>query len=190
MTSPAVLPLRDRKTDWFFVVIFSTFAFTSFAADSTNALLSPSPTSGWFMSRAVYELYALGNDPLLIANPAWMRAMCFVSTFVFGPFYLALVHAFVTGNNRIRTLALVYVGMIVESLLVILYVEFAGEGALFAQMCEGGVKSASALAAHGLNADLTVQNVGKFLAYNLPYKIVPILLAVRMRSENPFSRTF
>lgn len=190
MSEPLVLPLRDRKTDWFFVVIFSCFAFTSFAADSVNALLSPSPTSGWVMSRAVYNLYALGNDPLLIANPGWLRAMCFVSAFGFGPFYLFLVHAFVKGNNAIRPFAIFYAGMIVESLLVILYVEFVGEGALFAQMCADGVKSAGDLAANGLNADLTVQNVGKFLAYNLPYKIAPLLLAIRMRRENPFCRTF
>lgn len=190
MTETRTLPLRERKTDWFFVVVFSCFAFTSFAADSVNALLSPSPTSGWGMARAVYDLYAVGNDPLLIANPSWMRAMCFVSAFVFGPFYVALVHAFVTGNDRIRPFAIFYAGMIVESLLVILYVEFAGEGALFAQICANGVKTADELRAHGLNADLTVQNVGKFLAYNLPYKIAPLLLAIRMRRERPFSYRF
>lgn len=190
MSNVSVLPLRERKGDWFFIVFFSFFVFSSFAADLVNGVMSPSPDSGYFWARAVYDLYAVNNDPLLIANPAWMRAMCFLSAFVFGPFYIVLVYSFVKGKNWVRPFALVYAGMIIESMIVILYVEFTGEAHLFAQMCQGGVKTAEELAKTGLNQDLRVQDAVKFLAYNLPYKIVPLLLAVRMRSENPFNRKF
>ena len=37
---------------------------------------------------------------------------------------------------------------------------------------------------------LRVQNVPKFLAFNLPYVIVPMLLLARMRKEKPFTRQF
>lgn len=190
MSDVNVLPLRERRGDWLFIAFFSCFVFTSFAADLVNGVMRPSPDSGYLMARAVYDLYAVGNDPLLIANPSWMRAMCFVSAFVFGPFYIVLVYSFVKGKNWIRPFALFYAGMIVESMIVILYAEFAGDAALFSQVCQGGVKAADELARAGLNRDLTVQNTLKFLAYNLPYKVVPFMLAVRMRKENPFSRKF
>lgn len=185
--SDQIIPLRERKLDLFFIVVFATFAFTSFFADSVNAVASPDAGSSWFWTRAAYNFYAVGNDPLLIANPVWLRTMCALSAFVFGPFYLLLVYAFVRGKNWVRPFTFLYAGMIVESMIVILAVEFTGESALFSQVC-AAVKPAAQLAAQGLNADLSVQNIPKFLAYNLPYKIVPILLVVRMWRERPFSR--
>jgi hypothetical protein len=190
MSDVTVLPLRERKGDWLFIAVFSCFVFTSLAADLVNGLMRPSPDSWYVMARAVYDLYAVGNDPLLIANPSWMRAMCILSAFVFGPFYVVLVYSFVKGKNWIRPFALFYAGMIVESMIVILYAEFAGDAALFGQMCQGGVKAADELARAGLNQDLSVQNALKFMAFNLPYKVMPLLLAIRMRKENPFSRKF
>lgn len=183
-----IIPLRERKLDWFFIIVFSLFTFTSFAADAVNAVSRPSPGSDYFWARAVYELYAVGNDPLLIANPMYLRAMTFLSAFVFGPFYIVLVYAFVRGRNWIRPFALVYAGMIIESMIVLLAAEFAGDAALFSQVCAGGVKSAEELARAGLNQDLSVQDPLKFLLFNLPYKIAPMLLAVRMWKDNPFGR--
>jgi hypothetical protein len=37
---------------------------------------------------------------------------------------------------------------------------------------------------------LRTQNPAKFLAFNLPYLIVPLLLLVRMRKPQPFARRF
>ena len=34
------------------------------------------------------------------------------------------------------------------------------------------------------------QNPAKFLAFNLPYVLVPLLLLIRMRKPLPFTRTF
>jgi hypothetical protein len=138
----------------------------------------------------VYRAYALGNDPLLIANPTFLRVMTAISAFLFGPFYVVLVVAFVTGKNWIRPFALLYAGMIIESMIVLLVVEFAGDLALFQMMGAGGVKSAAELAQKGLTPSLAVLRPGKFLLYNLPYKLIPLLLAVRMWRPNPFSRGF
>ncbi len=183
------LSLRERKGDWFFILFFSCFVFTSFASDLVNAVSKPAADSGYFWARAVYDLYAVNNDPLLIANPIYMRVMTFLSAFVFGPFYVLLVYSFIRGKNWIRPFALFYAGMIVESMVVIIVAEFVGDAALFSQICQG-VKPIEELAKAGLNQDLTVQNPVKFMAFNLPYKIIPLLLAVRMRKENPFSRKF
>ena len=188
MSQVTTLPLSERKLDWFLIIAFSIFTFTSFAADAVNGVSRPSPDSSYFWARAVYDMYALGNDPLLIANPIYLRVMCFLSAFVFGPFYMVLVYAFVKGKNWIRPFALVYAGMIIESMIVLLVAEFAGDAALFNTMCQGGVKPAGELAAMGLNADLSVQAPVTFLLYNLPYKLVPLLLAVRMWKDNPFGR--
>jgi hypothetical protein len=184
------LPLSQRGYDWIFIIVFSAFVFTSFAADLVNAVMRPDPHSGYFWARAVYNLYAVGNDPLLIANPVFLRAMTAISAFLFGPFYVVLVIAFVKGKNWIRPLALVYAGMIVESMIVLLAVEFAGDLPLYEMMGAGGVKSAAQLAEQGLTPSLAVLRPGKFLLYNLPYKVFPILLAVRMWRPKPFSRGF
>jgi hypothetical protein len=189
-TGERALPLNQRRYDWIFIVVFSAFAFTSFAADLVNAVMRPDPDSGYFWARAVYNLYAVGNDPLLIANPLYLRVMTAISVFLFGPFYIVLVIAFVTGKNWIRPFALVYVGMIVESMIVLLVVEFAGDLAFFEMMGAGGVKSAAELARDGLTPSLAVLRPGKFLLFNLPYKLFPILLAVRMWRPLPFSRGF
>ena len=73
-------------------------------------------------------------------------------------------------------------------MIVLLVAEFAGDSALFDQMCQGSVKPAAELARTGLNEALTVQAPFKFLAFNLPYKVIPILMGIRMRRHNPFSR--
>jgi hypothetical protein len=74
-TSERTLPLNQRGYDWIFIVVFSAFVFTSFAADLVNAVMRPDPDSGYFWARAVYNAYALGNDPLLIANPLFLRVI-------------------------------------------------------------------------------------------------------------------
>ena len=181
-----LLPLNDRKTDWFFIILFGLFAFTSIAADLVNALGQPDPDSSYFWAKATFELYAKNTDPLLVANPEWLRMMTFLSTFVFGPFYIVLIIAFIKGWNGIRPWALFYAGMIVESLIVMTFVEFRGEAALFAKMARE-MKSMQELASSGLNADLRVMNPVKYLLFNIPYALGPLLLAFRMRKPAPFS---
>jgi len=189
-SSERVLPLKQRGYDWIFIVIFSVFVFTSFAADLVNAVMRPDPESGYFWARAVYHAYALGNDPLLIANPLYLRVMTAISAFLFGPFYIVLVVTFIKGKNWIRPFALVYAGMIIESMIVLLVVEFAGDLALFEMMGADGVKSAAELAHKGLTPSLAVLRPGKFLLFNMPYKLFPLLLVVRMWRSKPFCRGF
>ena len=94
-----------------------------------------------------------------------MQFVAGLSGFVYGPFYLLLVYALIKGKNWIRLPAVMYATAIsVLTGIVVFGVEFFGEPAW------------------------RCQNPAKFLAFNLPYVIVPILLLVRMRKPLPFTR--
>jgi hypothetical protein len=189
-SSERTLPLKERRYDWIFIIVFSAFVFTSFAADLVNAVSRPDPESSYFWARAVYNAYAYGTDPLLIANPMFLRIMTAISAFLFGPFYIVLIISFIKGWNRIRPFALVYAGMIIESMIVLVGVEFAGDFPLFELMGAEGVKDAAELAEMGLTQTLQVTSPGKFLLINMPYKLFPLLLALRMWRPEPFKRGF
>lgn len=65
------IPLRERKRDWFFIIMFALFATTSFLIDTANMVGRPSPDSSDPMARMVYN-QMVGIDPVLIAT----RASC------------------------------------------------------------------------------------------------------------------
>ena len=100
-------PLGARPRDWFFVLAFAFFAFTSAFSDAVVARgIALAPDSPHFWARANWW-YAQGTDPLLLRPPTGLRVQVAISAFVFGPFYLLLVYAFVAGKNWIRMPAIV-----------------------------------------------------------------------------------
>jgi EXPERA (EXPanded EBP superfamily) len=167
MTSQHQLPLSERKFDYFFIVMFSIFFITSMISDMLPTIYGdlvpnhPNP-----LMKANYD-YANGCDPLFLHPPVWMRFVTGLSAFVYGPFYLVLVYAFIKGKNWIQLPAVIYGTMIsVITGVIVFGVEFFGE------------------------AEWRCQDPAKFLPLNLPYVIIPILLIVRMRRELPFNRRF
>jgi hypothetical protein len=161
------LPLSERKFDYFFIVIFSLFFITSMISDLYptvyGALQSDHPNP---LMRANYD-YAYGCDPLFLNPPIWMRFVTGLSAFVYGPFYLVLVYAFIKGINKIQVPAIMYgTAISVITGVIVFGVEFFGE------------------------PEWRCQNLGRFLPLNLPYVLIPLLLILRMRKENPFSRKF
>ena len=83
-----------------------------------------------------------------------------ISAFIYGPFYLLLVYAFVKGKNWIRPMALVYVGAMLHGMIEYITWEYwlgpaPGEALIF-------------------------------WAFNGPYAVVPILLGMLMWKPNPF----
>ena len=155
------LALRERPGDWFFVLAFSAFAFTSLFSDSLVARgIALAPDSSSFWARANYW-YAAGTDPHLLDPPLSLRIQTGISAFVFGPFYLLLVYAFVTARDWMRMPAIVYVAAMLYGMALFLGGEFLGP--------------------------LPPTNLGKFLVFNVPYVVIPLLLAVRMRHAYPFS---
>jgi hypothetical protein len=169
MTTPVPVnrALRERRIDIFLAVVFAVFAVTSVISD----LL---PTVGVGFSHSSANVIVRGNywyahdaDPLFMNPPDWMRIVTGLSAFGYMPFYLLLVFALVAGKNWIQLPSVIYATMIVSITGVIVFgVEFFGEPAL------------------------RTHNAVKFLSFNLPYVLVPLLLLVRMRKPAPFTRRF
>jgi hypothetical protein len=161
------LPLSQRRIDIFFAVVFAVFTVTSGIADLVPTLgIDFSQPSDNFLVNGNYW-YAHDADPLFMNPPFWMRIVTGLSAFVYGPFYLVLVYALLRGRNWIQLPAVVYATMISAITGIIVFgVEFFGE------------------------PEFQTQNPGKFLAFNLPYVLVPLLLLVRMRKPMPFTRPF
>lgn len=155
------LALRERPGDWFFVLAFSFFAFTSIFSDSLVARgISLAPDSPNVWARANYW-YAAGTDPHLLDPPLSLHIQTAISAFVFGPFYVLLVWAFVTARNWIRMPAIVYVSAMLYGMVLFLGGEFLGP--------------------------TPPTNPTRFWAFNAPYVIIPLLLGARMRRPHPFS---
>jgi len=166
-TTTANLPLRARPIDIFFAVIFTVFIVTSCIADLLPTIgVDFSQPSSNFLVNANYW-YAHDADPLFMHPPVWMRIVTGLSAFVYLAFYLVLVPALIRGWNWIQLPAVIYATMIAGVTGIIVFgVEFFGE------------------------PEFLSQNPAKFLAFNLPYVLVPLLLLVRMRTPLPFTRAF
>lgn len=163
----ANLPLSRRRIDIFFAVTFATFTVTSGSADLVPTLgIDFSQPTGNFLVDSNHW-YAHDADPLFMNPPVWMRIVTGLSAFVYGPFYIVLVYALLRGRNWIQLPAVIYATMISTITGIIVFgVEFFGE------------------------PEFQTQNPVKFLAFNLPYVLIPILLLIRMRKPMPFTRRF
>jgi hypothetical protein len=96
-----------------------------------------------------------------------MRIVTGLSAFAYLAFYLVLVPALIKGWNGIQLPAVIYATMIAGITGIIVFgVEFFGE------------------------QEYRTENPIKFLAFNLPYVLVPLLLLIRMRKPLPFTRKF
>ncbi len=161
------LPLSKRKFDYFFIIFFSLFFITSMISDMMPTVFGSLESNlDNPLMKANYD-YAIGCDPLFLNPPVWMRFVTGLSAFVYGPFYLVLVYAFIKGKNWIQLPAVMYgTAISVITGVIVFGVEFFGE------------------------PEWQCQNLGRFLPLNLPYVLIPILLIIRMRREKPFQRIF
>ena len=161
------LPLRERCFDYFFIVMFSLFIVTCITTDLVPIFSGGiDPTSSNPIIQANYK-YGAGCDPLFLHPPVWMWIVIGLSGFVYFPFYFVLVAAFIKGWNRIQVPALIYgTSITVITGVLVFGVEFFGE------------------------PQYRCQVILKFLPFNLPYVLVPLLLLFRMRRELPFKRKF
>jgi hypothetical protein len=161
------LPLRKRPIDIVFAVLFTVFIVTSCIADMLPTLgIDFTEPDGTFLVDSNHW-YAHDADPLFMNAPVWMRIVTGLSAFVYLAFYLVLVPALIKGWNWIQLPAVIYATMISSITGIIVFgVEFFGE------------------------PEFQTQNPTKFLAFNLPYVLVPLLLLIRMRKPLPFTRRF
>jgi hypothetical protein len=99
-------------------------------------------------------------DPAFLDRPMWLRIICAIDLFVFGPFYLVLIYAFVKQRSWIRIPALLYVSAIVYSTVLYFAWEFINER--------------------------DRANLWVVVAVNIPYTLVPLWLARRVAPPDPF----
>jgi hypothetical protein len=153
------MPLRRRPFDLALVCCFALFAFTSlvmepYAVFSIDLHRAGDPfAAGWL-------LYASRWDPVFLDPPLFMKIICAFDLFLYGPFYLVLIYAFVKRRDWIRIPALLYVTAICFS---------TGEYFIWEFISERG------------RADMTM-----VVLVNVPYMIVPLLLAWRVRAVEVF----
>ncbi|MCL2243504.1 MAG: DUF2781 domain-containing protein [Treponema sp.] len=161
------LPLRERPIDIFFMAIFSLFIITSCIADMvpTLGIDFNQPSSNPIVNANYW--YAHDTDPLFQNPPVWMRIVTGLSAFLYMGFYIILVISLWRGWNRIQLFAVIYATMIASITGIIVFgVEFFGE------------------------PEWRTPNPAKFLSFNLPYVLLPLLLLIRMRKPMPFTRKF
>lgn len=159
-TTTAPVGLRQRPLDLILVIFFAIFAFTSLVMELYIVFDVDLRHSSDPFARLWY-FYAARWDPIFLATPLFLKVMCAIDAFVFGPFYLVLIYAFVRRRNWIRIPALIFVSAIVYSTIVYFAVELIGES-------------------H--RADMLM-----VVLINVPYTIVPLWLAYRVRHAEPFS---
>lgn len=149
-------PLSARKGDLFFVVFFALFTLSSLFSDTPHAL---GIEAGPF-DEANRTYARLAGDAFFAENPLPLRVRLYLSGLVFPLVTASLVVGFVRGDARVRPLGLMYAGAMVTGVA-----EFVGWEALSGKMAT---------------------NLPLFFAFNGPYFVVPLLLAIRFWKDDPF----
>lgn len=157
---PGVRPLLQRPLDLLLIAFFSISVLYGFLWSLPEGLGVPvSVDSPWPPLRALYD-WAVRIEPAHLDPSASLIASCLLDGFVHAPFLVVLIYALATGRNWIRIPALIYVGSAVTNMFLYFYETFFG--------------------AHP-PLDLAV-----YVPMNLPWLLIPMLLAWRMRRPHPF----
>ena len=159
--------MKQRGFDYVFIVFFSWAFISCIISDAIPTLgIVQSSDSPNILAQINYA-YSSVNDPLFMHPPIWMRFVTGLSAFVYAPFYLVLVYALIKGKNWIQLPSVIYATMIVTLTGIVVFgVEFLGE------------------------PEYRTPNPLGFLAYNTLYVFIPLLLLIRMRKPEPFTRKF
>jgi hypothetical protein len=159
----STIPLRKRPFDAFLVCCFIVFSISSLIYEQFVVFGVDLSTTTDIFGRSWYW-YARSFDPVFLDPPLWLRIMCSIDAYVFGPFYLVFIFAFVKGRNWVRIPALLYGSAIVYSTLVYFGWEFLD------------------------GANRGRANLLAVFVVNIPYTVVPLLLMWRVRQPEPFTR--
>jgi hypothetical protein len=161
------VPFSQRKIDWLFAGFFLINLFFITYIVDLEQLVIPDPhhfqQPAWPPASMVEMIHQYGrtHDPLLMARPQWWKMAIWLDVLFYGPFYAFAIYAFVRGREWIRLPAIFYSGMMFAGVFIILGEEAWGPDA--------------------------APNFPLVLGLNLPWLLVPILLTLRLRRENPFS---
>jgi EXPERA (EXPanded EBP superfamily) len=151
---------RFASLDGFLAVTLASFATTSFAFDRCSVLDNIRPDALDPFARALYW-YGTHYDPLLVANPLFLRIIAVLSVAWLGPAACVLCHGFLRRRNEIRGLGIAYAATLLYSVVVHMAIELLG--------------------------DLPPPNLVVFWGLYLPYAVIPIVLLWRLRRPDPFT---
>jgi hypothetical protein len=119
-------PPRHTGLDAILLLTLLSFAATSLLFDRAAAMDLVAPDSVDPFGRALHWFGARW-DPLVAANPQFLRVMSGISAFVMGPFYLWAARALRRGDPRLHGAALIYMVAMLYSMVVHVWVELFGE---------------------------------------------------------------
>jgi hypothetical protein len=114
------------RIDAILVITMLAFAGTSLLFDRCAALDIIAADSADPFARAIHW-YGQRYDPLVVANPLWLRIMSALSAFVYGPLYLWLAYARLRHGRWPRLAATAWAWTLLYSMVVHLAVELLGD---------------------------------------------------------------
>ena len=155
-------PLRRRPIDILLSAFYGISALYGLLFSLPEALGVPvSPDSPWPPLRWLYQ-WAVAEEPTHLQRPLpiFLLSASAIDGFVHAPFLLVLIYALATGKAGIRLWAILFAGSSVTNM----YYYFM----------------------HTLLGDHPPPNTLYYLSFNLPWLLMPMLLAFRMRKTDPF----
>lgn len=158
------LQLRERPVDILLIAFYFVSISYGLLFSLPEALGVPvAPDSPWPPLRGLYEWAVLEEPTHLQAPlPVFLWSAVAIDGFVHSPFLCVMVYALWTGKTWIRYWCLLFAGSAVTNM----YYYFAST----------------------LMGDHPPPNLAYYMAFNLPWMLMPMLLAWRMRHPEPFTR--
>ena len=131
-------PIWKRPVDLGFVLFFVFALFFAVMMDCVNALVPTGPITQsdldsltWppkFM-RDTFMWWCEYADTLLLHNPLWYQTVCALSPYVYAPFYLAAIYAFIKESEWIRPWCLMWSGALIMTMLPVYVYTVIGDSA-------------------------------------------------------------
>lgn len=157
-----VKPIYQRPLDCLLVAFYSISVLYGLLFSLPEALgIAVSPDSPWPPLRALYE-WAVVEEPthLMDPLPIFLLSATAIDGFVHSPFLCVMLFAIIKGKNWIRIGCLIFAGSSITNMYYYFMATLLG--------------------------DHPPPNTLYYMLFNLPWLIMPIVLAWRMRKEKPF----
>jgi hypothetical protein len=158
-----IKPLRQRPLDLFLFAFYCIALANGLLMSLPESLGVPvTADSPWPPLQWLYG-WAVAEEPahLLVPQPAYLHTAALLDGWIHAPFIVVLLHALWMGSNWIRPWALLFAGSAVTNMLYYLMATFSDPA-------------------------FSPPHTVFYLCMNLPWMLVPMLLAWRVRKHRPF----
>lgn len=157
--------------DYFIFSWFCLFAFVALIFEPLyyfgcdwNGLTCPLAASNDVVNhtRNLWMIYAAW-DPMFYVVPMWLRVMCYIEVFIFGPLYVITVYGMYYAAPWFSSVALPFAGALIYSTIVYFAMEVI--------------------------ENMPGTNMWLVFAVNLPWTIIPLLLVYRIATVGVEAKT-